>query len=91
MLIKDVCKKCKLAKKAVEYYEQQGLISPAVEDNGYRNYSDEDISVLKEIGTLRKLGISIADIKNILASTNKAAALAKCKYKMDLEVEKING
>lgn len=88
MLIKDVCKKCKLTKKAVEYYEQQGLISPAVEDNGYRNYSDEDISVLKEIGTLRKLGISIADIKNILASTNKAAALAKCKYKMDLEVEK---
>jgi len=59
MLIKDVCKKCKLAKKAVEYYEQQGLISPAVEDNGYRNYSDEDISVLKEIGTLRKLGISL--------------------------------
>lgn len=88
MLIKDVCKKCKLTKKAVEYYEQQGLISLAVEDNGYRNYSDEDISVLKEIGTLRKLGISIADIKNILASTNKAAALAKCKYKMDLEVEK---
>jgi DNA-binding transcriptional MerR regulator len=44
--------------------------------------------VLKEIGVLRKLGISIADIRNILESTNKAAALAKCKYKMDLEVEK---
>jgi DNA-binding transcriptional MerR regulator len=87
MFIKDVCKECKLTKKAVEYYEQQGLISPAVEDNGYRNYSNEDIFVLKEIGVLRKLGISIADIRNILESTNKAAALAKCKYKMDLEVE----
>ena len=49
MLIKDVCKECKLTKKAVEYYEQEGLISPRVEDNGYRNYSDEDISLLKEI------------------------------------------
>jgi DNA-binding transcriptional MerR regulator len=88
MLIKDVCKKCKMTKKAVEYYEQQGLISPRIEDNGYRNYSDNDISVLKEIGVLRKLDISIADIKNILASTNKATALEKCKYKMDLEVEK---
>lgn len=77
-----------MTKKALEYYEQQGLISPRIEDNGYRNYSDNDISVLKEIGVLRKLDISIADIKNILTSTNKATALAKCKYKMDLEVEK---
>jgi DNA-binding transcriptional MerR regulator len=88
MLIKDVCRECKLTKKSVEYYEQEGLICPKIENNGYRNYSDEDISVLKEIGVLRKLGISIAEIKNILASTNKSAALAKCKYKMDLEVEK---
>lgn len=88
MLIKDVCRECKLTKKAIEYYEQQGLISPKIEDNGYRNYSDEDISILKEIGVLRKLGLSIADIKDIFASTDKSAALAKCKYKMDLQAEK---
>jgi len=88
MLIKDVCRECKLTKKAVEYYEQQGLISPKIEDNGYRNYTDEDISVLKEIGVLRKLGISIAEIKDILSSTNKSAALLRCKYRMDLEAEK---
>jgi len=88
MLIKDVCRECKLTKKAVEYYEQQGLISPKIEENGYRNYSDEDIARLKEIRVLRELGISIAEIKDIIASTNKPAALAKCKYKMDLEVEK---
>jgi len=82
MLIKDVCRECKLTKKAVEYYEKQGLISPRIEDNGYRNYSDEDISTLKEIGVLRKLGISIAEIRDILASSDKSAALAKCKYKM---------
>lgn len=88
MLIKDVCNECKLTKKAVEYYEQQGLISPKVGENGYRNYSTEDITVLKEIGTLRKLGISLADIKDILASFDKSAALAKVKFKMDLEIEK---
>jgi len=88
MLIKNVCKECKLTKKAVEYYERQGLISPAIEDNGYRNYNDEDISKLKEIGVLRKLGISVTDIKNILASSNKTGVLARFKYKMDLEAEK---
>lgn len=88
MLIKDVCRKCNLTKKAVEYYEEQGLISPKIEDNGYRNYSDEDVSVLKEIGVLRKLGISIAEIKDILSANNKQASLAKYKFKMDLEMEK---
>ena len=88
MLIKDVCRECNLTKKAVEYYERQGLISPRIENNGYRNYTDEDISRLKEIGVLRKLGISIAEIKDILASSNKSAVLARIKYKMDLEIEK---
>jgi len=88
MLIKDVCRECKLTKKAVEYYEQQGLISPKIDDNGYRNYSAEDIFVLKEIGALRKLGLSIAEIKGILSSNDKSAALAKCKHRIDLEIEK---
>ncbi|MCM8709442.1 MerR family transcriptional regulator [Clostridium sp. SYSU_GA19001] len=48
MLIKDVCRECKLTKKAVEYYEQQGLIYPRLEDNGYRNYSYEDIDEYKK-------------------------------------------
>lgn len=88
MLIKDVCKECKLTKKAVEYYEKQGLISPKIDTNGYRNYSNEDISKLKEIAALRKLGISTSEIKDILASNNKSSALAKIKFKMDLEIEK---
>jgi len=88
MLIKDVCKECKLTKKAVEYYERQGLISPKIENNGYRNYSDEDISALKLIGVLRKLGISIAEIKEILSSTNRTAKLIKIKYRRDLDIEK---
>ena len=28
MLIKEVCKECGLTRKAVEYYEKQGLIQP---------------------------------------------------------------
>ena len=88
IIIKDVCKECKLTRKAVEYYEQQGLIFPTIAENGYRNYSIDDISILKEIAVLRKLNISVDDIRNILTSTNKAVTLAKCKYKMDLEVQK---
>lgn len=88
MYIKDVCKECNLTKKAIVYYEQQGLVSPAVDVNGYRNYNNHDISILKEISVLRKLGLGIADIRDILISNNKRAMLSKCLYKMDLEEEK---
>ncbi len=89
MLIKDVCRKCMLTKKAIEYYEKQGLIQPEIDENGYRNFTNKDIEILKEVSVLRKLGISIADIKFILhAGDNKAAALTKCKHLMELRLEK---
>lgn len=90
MLIKEVCEKCKLTKKAIEYYEFKNLIHPQILENGYRDYSDTDISALKEISVLRKCGISIADIAEILNSSNKPAALAKCKYITELRMQRLS-
>jgi len=90
MLIKEVCEKCKLTKKAIEYYESKNLIHPQMLENGYRDYSDADIYVLKEISVLRKCGISIADIAEIRNSSNKSAALAKCKYITELRMQRLN-
>ena len=39
MLIKEVYEKCKLTKKAIEYYESKNLIHPKILENGYRDYS----------------------------------------------------
>lgn len=85
MLINEVCKKCSLTKKAIDYYEKQGLVNPKVGENGYRNYSDKDVSILKEISVLRRLGLSISDIKNVQASSNKSLTLSKYKYLMELK------
>ncbi|RRJ63320.1 MerR family transcriptional regulator [Paenibacillus oralis] len=89
MLINEACKKSKLTKKAMEYYEAKGLISPKVLENGYRDYSEADILTLKEISVLRKCGISVTDIKNILCSKNKSAALAKCKYVTEIRLQRL--
>lgn len=89
MFIHEVCKKCSLTKKAIYYYEKQGLIRPNIGENGYRNYSEEDVSTLKEIFVLRKLGLTISEIKNVLLSSNKAVSLLKYKYLMDLKREKV--
>ena len=68
MLINEVCKKCSLTKKAVEYYMEQGLISPSIQENGYRNFSEEDVDRLNKISVLRSLGLSVADIQGVLSS-----------------------
>lgn len=90
MLINEVCKECSLTKKAIEYYEKQGLIRPKIEENGYRNYSAEDVSVLKEIFVLRNLGLGIPEIKDIISSSDKHAALSKYKYLKELEKQRID-
>lgn len=88
MLIKEVCEKTKLTKKAIGYYEECGLIQPVISENGYRNYSEEDVAALREIAVLRAVGMSISDIQAILKSNNKAAVLSECKFKLDMKLQK---
>lgn len=87
MLIKDVCKKCNLTKKAIEYYEAQGLVFPGILENGYRDFSQTDIEKLKKIAVLRKLDLSLGDIKNVLNNTS-GNVLCEVLYKKELELER---
>ena len=45
MLINEVRKRCKLTKKTIEYYAEQGLIYPQIMENGYRVFSEEDVAL----------------------------------------------
>ena len=40
MQINEVIQKVDLTKRAIKYYEEQGLISVNKDKNGYRNYSE---------------------------------------------------
>lgn len=72
MRINEVIEKVDLTKRAIKYYEEQGLLSVVKDENGYRNYTEEDIETLKEISVYRKLGISIKDIKILLERKDKS-------------------
>ncbi|WP_434798517.1 MerR family transcriptional regulator [Terrisporobacter vanillatitrophus] len=71
MQINEVVQVVDLTKRAIKYYEEQGLLSVSKDENGYRNYTEEDIKILKEISVYRKLGISIKDIKILLENKDK--------------------
>ena len=63
MKINDVKKITGLTAKAIRLYESKGLINVSREENGYRNYSENDVEVLKKIKLFRRIGIAISDIK----------------------------
>lgn len=86
MLINEVCKECRLTKKAIEYYEEQQLVCPQVLENGYRDFSVSEIEQLKKIAILRKLGLSVSDIQMVLNDKNKSA-LYNVLTKKALEIE----
>ena len=50
MRIHEVCQATGLTKKAINWYEEQGLIAIPTDENGYRDFQDADIQKLKEIG-----------------------------------------
>lgn len=88
MLIKEICSLTGLTKKAISYYEKQGLIEVRKGSNGYREYSKEDIALLNEISLYRKLDISIKDIKIILNSKDKKSIINKIiKEKQNKEIQ----
>lgn len=89
LLIGEICRERNLTKKAVEYYEQQGFIKPETGPNGYRVYTDADAAILREIALLRKLNLSIPEIRVILESPDKCRALENYKSKMHLQVHQI--
>lgn len=85
MLINEVCKCTNLTKKAVEYYTQKGLVAPGALENGYRDYGKKDVEILRRIRVLRKLGIGMEDIREILHdSTNESLQKAVVRKEMEI-------
>ena len=85
MLINEIAKKCKITKKAVQYYTQQGLIIPAVMENGYHNFSEQDSEILKQVVLYRKLGLSISEIKGVLRNHKELTSIL---HQRTLEIER---
>ena len=88
MLIHEIAKRCNITKKSVQYYVEQGLLSPAILENGYREFTEEDASVLKKIVLYRQLNLSISEIKIVLENPEKVKGILHQRT-LELEKEKI--
>ncbi len=62
MWIREVEIETGLTRKAIRYYEQNGLIQTVKGVNGYREYDEETVKQLLEIKKLRLLEFSVSEI-----------------------------
>lgn len=79
-----------ITKKNIRFYEEEGLLCPQRNsENGYRNYGDAEVEVLRRIKLLRKLGLPIDEIRS-LQSGRLTVADAMRRHQVTLEREEHN-
>ncbi|MBQ7859589.1 MAG: MerR family transcriptional regulator [Faecalibacterium sp.] len=65
MNIKQIEEQSGIPRANIRYYEQQGLLAPVRQQNGYRDYSPEDLEALNKIRLLRQLGLPVETIRRL--------------------------
>ena len=95
MTIKEMEARTGLTRANIRFYEAEGLITPERRPNGYRDYSEEDLTVLQRVKLLRSLHMSLEEIKAVRTGDHTLAQaldqhLAKLERdQADLERSKV--
>lgn len=81
MNIGEVSKRSEVNSKMIRRYEELGIIPKAGRSlSGYRQYSENDVHILKFVKHARELGFSIKDVKQLVSLwRNKARTSAQVK------------
>ena len=92
MLLKvgELAKRTGLTVRALHHYDSLGLLRPSGRsDSGYRLYDRDDVARLHGIQTLRRMGLSLADVAQLLdgGGVTLPAILARQIGVLDREID----
>ena len=92
MKINEVEQTLGISKANIRFYEKQNLLAPRRAENGYRDYSDQDLARLREIIILRKIGIGVQDIQRILDGDLPLLEAVQANIiQLEDQIEQLNG
>ncbi len=84
--IGEFSKVAKTTIKTLRFYDREGLFKPQkIDENGYRYYGIEQLHTLLYIVELRKLGLSVKDVRLILEGKHKQEILSAHLQKLYLQ------
>ena len=88
MRVAQLAKAAAVSSETVRHYTDLGLLRPTRNpDNGYQAYSSADLQRLRFIARARRLGFSLKDTQQILASADNGQA--PCSEVRDLLSERL--
>jgi DNA-binding transcriptional MerR regulator len=73
MRIGELATRAGVSTRLVRYYEQQGLLSPTRQTNGYRSYGEEHVERVARIAGLVQSGLPTRLVKELLGLEDAAA------------------
>src|SRR5439155_7539508 len=77
LLIGEVAKRSGASRKALRLYEEAGILpAPRRTQSGYRVYSSEALDLLAFVRQAQRLGVTLDEIKEIVAREPEALCLA---------------
>ena len=90
-LIKQVSEISGVSVRTLHHYDSIGLLSPKKDENGYRHYSEEDLTYLQTILYYKYLGFSLKEIESLLQQNEETLIqhLQKQLILMKKEKEKL--
>lgn len=62
----ELARRLSISVKALRVYERAGLVAPGRREGGWRTYGPKDIARLHEVLALKSLGLSLAEVKQVL-------------------------
>ncbi|MFC9660110.1 MerR family transcriptional regulator [Nocardia sp. NPDC127606] len=66
MRIGELARLAQLSPKAIRRYEALGLVAPERHPNGFREYDDHTVRLVREIRSLNRLGIPVEETRPFL-------------------------
>jgi DNA-binding transcriptional MerR regulator len=86
--VSQIARKFGLSRTAILYYESAGLLKATGRSTaGYRLYGDKAVETLRQICLYRSVGLSVRDVRQLLAASDSAAAAVLNRRLAELEGE----
>jgi DNA-binding transcriptional MerR regulator len=73
LTIGELSERTGVAPSALRYYEELGLMPPALRASGKRRYGESAVQLVGVILFLRDLGFSLAEMKTLIVSRSRSA------------------
>ena len=91
MRIGELAKRAGVSTSKIRFYESKGLLSPAARlPNGYRDYGDHDLNVVRFIDRAQSLGFTLREVAAHLSSPQGDARKARLEARLQEKLAELD-